>query len=295
MGNIDKIHKVTYDPATGNDIFHTYYGKFVLSIDFIKFVNDYSSEAFHSVFNRWNEEHQKSLSKLDSKSKKEYEKILKMYNTKPTKIVNYSVKSDKVQKILANFDSHGFIHNNMPFFVNESCIIYLVILFEKFLKSTMTLLFQREPRGLMNSNKEIPIKDIGSSKTWDDVVGLAISKEIDAVIEGGVDQISEFFKKHNLMLEKKKDWKKFREIFLRRNIIVHNSGYPNARYWEKTNKKPSTKRLTVSHSYVNNSLSLFTDFAHFITDYLEIKYTAKTKFSHSNSEMTISAVGGKIY
>ena len=282
-----KIQRILYDKPP--IIFHDHFGKFAQSMDLIQFVNSYSGDAFHSVFADWSNENTKTLADLDSKSKKEFEKVLKMKKKRPKLLKKYSIKSVKVQKLLAKNAHQSFIFHNIPIFVNESCITNIVTLFENFLKSTMTLIITKNPRSLMQSNKEFRIKDVGASKTYDDILSIAISKEIEAVIDGGIDQICDYFKKHGLDLEKIQDWRKFREVFLRRNIIVHNSGYPNDKYWEKMKKKAkSTNRLTVTHSYVNNSIKLFDSFAHAITDYFEVKYTPKNIFSHSNPMMSTS-------
>ncbi len=221
--------------------------------------------------------------------------LKKLMKKNPRKSRRRTIKSTKIQKLIAKNDNQLFIHYNLPDFINESCISYLVMLFENYIKSTLKLLILKNPKGLMQSNKELKIRDIGASKTYDDVLQIAITKEIESVIDGGIDQIYEFLKKNKLDLEKYQKWPTFREIFLRRNLLVHNSGFPDTFYCTKLNKKLSKKRLTVTGNYVNTSIKLFDSFAHLITDFFKTKYTAKKIFSHSNPIVQVEMGLKKLY
>lgn len=258
------------------EIFHDSYAKFSYSLNFIKFINNSSSDAFHSIFDMWSVENTKILASLDSTSKKEYEILKKLLKKNPPSSTRKrTIKSIKIQKLMVRNENQAFIHYNLPDFINESCISYLVMLFENYIKSTLKLLIVKNPKGLMQSNKELKIRDIGASKTYNDILQIAITKEIESIIDGGIDQIYEYLKKNKLDLKKYKNWPNFREIFLRRNLLVHNSGFPDTVYSNKLNKKLSKKRLTVTTNYVNTSITLFDSFAHLITDFFETKYTAK--------------------
>jgi len=169
------------------EIFHDSYAKFSYSLNFIKFINNSSSDAFHSIFDKWSVENTKTLASLDSDSKKEYEMLKKLMKKNPRKSRRRTIKSTKIQKLIAKNDNQLFIHYNLPDFINESCISYLVMLFENYIKSTLKLLILKNPKGLMQSNKELKIRDIGASKTYDDVLQIAITKEIESVIDGGID------------------------------------------------------------------------------------------------------------
>ena len=65
-----------------------------------------------------------------------------------------------------------------------------------------------------------------------------------------------------LNLDKRDDWTKFKEFFYRRNIVVHNYGFPDSTYIEKTNfKGKKNEWLEISDTYISQAFNIFENYA----------------------------------
>jgi hypothetical protein len=66
-------------------------------------------------------------------------------------------------------------------------------------------------------------------------------------------------------------WEQLREIFYRRNIVVHNDGKINKEYTMKMKGGNEDEFLSSDKVYVNKSILVFTEYGQFIFDKMVLK------------------------
>lgn len=86
----------------------------------------------------------------------------------------------------------------------------------------------------------------------------------------------------HLYLNKRDDWTKFKEFFYRRHIVIHNYGFPDAKYIEKTQntefevKGEKNRWLEISDKYIYEAFETFLNYANEIADFFRQKYPDET-------------------
>jgi hypothetical protein len=126
--------------------------------------------------------------------------------------------------------------------IAEMATVYLVALQEAFVEDLLQETYRMKPQ-------------------------LLTSKQIDAVLHGGIDGVAGYFgKRLGISLEKGfKDWQAMREISYRRNVIVHNRGYANIKYCNKTGCKESGKDLETDIPYVLAAADVISGLINFLS------------------------------
>jgi len=158
-------------------------------------------------------------------------------------------------------------------FIRNMSLVYLVALFENYLSKVLQITMQNEPRILMTSQKSITVEDLLKLDNIEDVRKQVIDKEIADIVNEDLDKLAKYFEeKFKLKLAEVSDWSQFKERFYRRNIIVHNSGYTNKLYRQKTGYKGKNKKMDVSERYLQYSINLFGKWAMGISMFLTQKF-----------------------
>jgi hypothetical protein len=120
----------------------------------------------------------------------------------------------------------------------------------------------------------------------DELVKTMSKKEAKDLVEWNIEKLSERIEDRyhfGLNLDKFDDWDKFKEIFHRRIIVVHNYGFPDSTYVEKTKFKGEIGEwLETDNTYINESCSIFENYANEIANFFHQKY------AHDNSDQTQS-------
>ncbi len=161
-----------------------------------------------------------------------------------------------------------------PKIVGNMSLVYLVAEFESFLKKILTISFEKRPETLMTCQKSITYEDLIRLGTPDAIRERIIEKET-SIVNDDIEEINKYFKQRfNVDLSNIVNWRKFRERFYRRNVIVHNSGMPNQLYRLKTGYKGKQKPLAVSENYLDKSLKLFDKMAYKIALSFHNKFEA---------------------
>lgn len=158
-------------------------------------------------------------------------------------------------------------------FVNETSLVYLITIFEEFLKNVLTSVFVNNP-SVLRSNKEMTHKDILLCSDFDEVKQKIIEKEIEDTINKDIEKLgqhlSEYFK---LDLQQYDEWTKFIECFYRRHVIVHNNSKPDLKYRLKTRQDLTT--LKTNQEYMFTSMDIFHKYAKIIHTFFSEKYPIK--------------------
>jgi hypothetical protein len=91
-----------------------------------------------------------------------------------------------------------------------------------------------------------------------ELLGAISRREVETEINSDIDHLGKYLSdKFSLMLNNRSDWKQFKEHFYRRNIIVHNYGYPNLIYIRKTGYKGPIDWLEIDNQYLEDAFSIF--------------------------------------
>ena len=153
-------------------------------------------------------------------------------------------------------------------------LIYLATELESFLKNVLILSFRYKPEILATCQKSISYEELVKYSTIDAARKDVMEKEVAALLYRDIEDISKYFEqKFNIDLSELTEWKKFKELLYRRNIIVHNSGVVNQIYRSKTGYKGKKTVLDVSYRYLNNSVTLCDKFAMNLTQHVAQKFS----------------------
>ena len=181
-----------------------------------------------------------------------------------------SGKALRLLTMMANLDHH------FPRFIREMCLTYLVSSFESLLSKILTAFYIYEPRALMTKKdeKNVNYELIFSSTDLSEIKEKIVKKEISNLLNKNIDQINRYlYQNHKIKLDGLSEWSDFREIFYRRNIVVHNEGNPDSDYRKKTGYKESTKP-PIDEAYLEKSFDVFRIFSSFLfRSFYDEKYT----------------------
>lgn len=101
-----------------------------------------------------------------------------------------------------------------------------------------------------------------------------INKESQAIIREDIDKINQIFNNRYeiIDLSNTPEWKKFKERFYRRNLIIHHMSYVDDTYRIKTGYDGNEHQLNIDDKYLAESLSLFARYAHILYHAFEDKF-----------------------
>lgn len=146
-----------------------------------------------------------------------------------------------------------------PAILNESMIMMLLVKYEEAIAGIYRFLLEAYPQAYL-SGKSITYAELVSVESnFEDIKERFIDKEIDEFMRLSIsDWYKTFETKHTAKFEfKDKDFDNFKEVYYRRNLIVHNQGIVNEIY--KNNIPESSvkigEQLEVDEEYLNSAFS----------------------------------------
>lgn len=158
-------------------------------------------------------------------------------------------------------------------FIRDMSLVYLIAGFKSFLESILRISFQKKPEILASCQKSIQFKELTKFKDINDAKQQIIEKEISSVIDQDIEDINKYFeRKFNTELSQFTNWKKFKERFYRRNVIIHRSGRTDKIYRLKTGYKGKDTRMSVSQNYLEDSIRLFENIGLKISEHFDNKF-----------------------
>ena len=141
----------------------------------------------------------------------------------------------------------------------------------------LLITFQKNKGCLKTKQKTLTFEELSCFKNINELERAMIDKELDTLFYQDIEKINEYLKtSFKIDLSKYKDWNLFKERFYRRNILVHNNGFPNDIYKIKTGYKGSNKKLNISKQYLNGSIKIFDNFSKKIFNDFQEKFKGKT-------------------
>lgn len=108
--------------------------------------------------------------------------------------------------------------------------------------------------------------------------------------------LKEFEKEWNLDLMIEDNYSKFTECFYRRNVFIHNNGFPNKKYRDKTGYKGPNDKLKITKDYLLQLINVFLSYSdkiyeHFLEKECSLVNITKKGNSH---HIDLTNGGGEI-
>jgi len=152
--------------------------------------------------------------------------------------------------MMQGVSDHLFLRRE-PEFLNETILVYMVTIFKEYLKSVLKVVFTLYPEIMEGTETKISLDGMPDR----------------------TDKITTIFTKHlKFDLQKQViEWNLIEEIFLRRNLLIHNNGFPDKDYKDKT-RILSNSRFKTDTKYVKESLKTFEKCQKAINNFLWKQY-----------------------
>lgn len=138
-----------------------------------------------------------------------------------------------------------------PEFLNEMILVYLTTIFKEYLKSILKEVFMLYPELMEGTETKISIDGIPDR----------------------FDKLIDIYTRHlkSDLQKQVTEWGLIEEKFLRRNLIIHNKGFPDKDYIDKTGHIGDS-RLKTDTKYVKESLKTFEKGQKTISNFLWKRY-----------------------
>lgn len=137
----------------------------------------------------------------------------------------------------------------------HNALVSLITRFEEFVSNVLYTLYGRYPEKYLN-DRQIAFHEI-INLGIEEIKDAVIRKEIDAKMREDYTAWLKLLSQHRINLEKCQNYvNELREIYSRRNVIVHNSGKVNEIYMKnnKNSKYEMDTLLTVDLDYLSNAI-----------------------------------------
>ena len=195
-------------------------------------------------------------------------------------LADYNIKedennSDTIQvsyKLNESFDKEGFETDpikarealislfQQPDFLSESVLMMLLIKYEDSISRLYRYVIEKHPQAFL-SKKSITYSDLLSMKSdIEEIKKRFVDDEIDAIMREPIDDWYSSFnsKQKATFLFEDNLFDDFKEIYYRRNLVVHNQGIVNDIYlsYVKNTKAEKGQKLFVDRKYLDRAFSL---------------------------------------
>ena len=176
-------------------------------------------------------------------------KLKDSFNVKEEYELNPNIAKDEVMRLL-----------QQPTILSESVLMMLLIKYEDSISKLFRYLIEKHPDAFL-SDKKISYSELMSMKSNIDYIkDRFVDKEIDEIMREPISSWYDSFQKRqkvNFLFEDNV-FNSFKEIYYRRNLIVHNQGIVNDSYLGSVNNA-SVKlgdKLIVDKEYLKSAFSL---------------------------------------
>lgn len=144
-----------------------------------------------------------------------------------------------------------------PDILNDSIIILLLIKYENIISEIYRKLLKTFPDAYLKEKSITYSKLISMNSNIDEIKKAFIESEIDDFMRRPLKEWYAIFEqKHKLHFEFGEEFERFKEIYYRRNVVVHNKGIANSLYVEGVSDKYKCDIgtcLAPTESYLNNA------------------------------------------
>jgi hypothetical protein len=153
---------------------------------------------------------------LNKEEKQEYDINLSL------EIISNSKYVFKNPKIAGLFAKETEMYNHREHIrraSKELVLVYLVIIFEKFLSNSLSALFMKRHEMLKESGKSILYRDALEHTDINELIKTMSKEAAKDIVESNIEDLgNKLGKRFHLYLDQRDDWTKFKQFFHRRNI-----------------------------------------------------------------------------
>ncbi len=198
---------------------------------------------------------------------------IKLFHDKNAYLKMLKNRQDKFDKLgLDPFEKMDLINEHMI----KMSMVYLFSLFEAFNKDLFERLFICKPNLLKTKNKNVDYETLLNFKDINTLHEYLAAEEVDKFGHLDIDKLSKYLvDKFNINLELDfKLWKKLRENYYRRNILVHNDGKVSSIYLTKLglSEKDLNDELSTDKFYLGDCCRNIKSYMEFISESIRNKF-----------------------
>ena len=228
----------------------------------LKTIGDYFSkqinqilEVTENMFNSMSDEYKKIQDTLNSEeNRKEYQRYISIMNQHQKSVDGNSIYlSDKHQEIHDLLTTLNLSVPKLNHLLNMT-LVYLIAHFEGFNSKFFSSLLYQKPELMKNNKRDFKYR--------------------------GMDDLNKkLIQKFEISLNDEfEEWKGLREIYKRRNIIVHNRSLISKTYIKEMNLPPESlnKRLIIDINYVSVAKNILQKYFLFIFEKIKEKFQLDT-------------------
>ncbi|OGC86552.1 MAG: hypothetical protein A2V73_03570 [candidate division Zixibacteria bacterium RBG_19FT_COMBO_42_43] len=258
--------------------FESHYHFFKNGLKILTNLNKILPQSVEDYRKSFTDKMKEKIKKLDKEGKRE---LKKFYNyiektrtgNKQFRKRSVIIKHETVNKLLREQLDMSMFSSRFNMFIREMSLVYLIAEFEQFLGRSLALIFDRQPDIIKSSKKQISYEELFDYKNFEEVKEKIIEKEVNSLTSQDIDDVNKYLnERFKLDLTQHENWKKFKECFYRRNIVIHNSCYPDETYRKKTGYKGKHDRLSITKPYLSRCIKLFEMYSEIIRDVFTKKF-----------------------
>ena len=148
-----------------------------------------------------------------------------------------------------------------PQILCDSTLIMLLVKYEEAIARIYECLLKKFPQAYLNTRTISYAELVAMSSDMDEIKGRFIEQEIEEFMRQPLsDWYKSFSEKHKLVFSFEEQFEKFKEIYYRRNLIVHNSGVVNDVYLKNVRLEENSKickgcRLSTNTEYLTDAFN----------------------------------------
>jgi len=190
----------------------------------------------------------------------------------------FTIDTDKYDPEAINIVNRFLENMSKPpkysIFLYKMAVTHSVSIFESFLQQFMINIFVFQPQKLASTpERTVNFADILSYKSMPKLIEFMAVKRTKKIIDDGIDAIvEEFSKEIKIDLTKFSGIRDLREIFYRRNVIVHNNGKTDSKYCNNISNHKPGEELRTDMAYVEKLFRLMGLTIEYIDKIASVKY-----------------------
>lgn len=191
-------------------------------------------------------------------------------------------RSHDILEVITKLTHHGANYQLSLNFMHEMILGHLVVMFRVFVKDVSKIMFERDEKSkenwkkLSDDEKETQARFLAENHIRD------IAKQLN--------------KNFGLKLKLEEDFDEFAEYFYRRDLFVHNQGFPSQTYKDRTSYSGPDIQLKLDNDYIKNMICLLRKYSEIIEEYCLEKYMYVVNINKKGNVTHIDLIkdGGEI-
>lgn len=161
-------------------------------------------------------------------------------------------------------------------------LLGVVAFYDSFVKDLLKLLLKQNPERYNKSEKKIPLSELLSLSSFDEMIDKVIEDDLTDMLRGSHEEHSDYIKKtFGFDLSKNfSEWSFYLELFERRNLVAHNNLVVDKQYVRNRSRQGSAgqsvgDRLVVDSAYVAKTVDVLTEAGARLLFHLWNKFSSK--------------------